>query len=204
MTTRTRAAVPASMRSHPPRGRPRSNDLRLELFRQQTLLQVMAARMRETAAGLDGGFSVGPERLARAADVHARFLLEVHRTDDARILAALAEVPRAPTRSLARQVAEDLQRAEEFQQVLARAIAKGAAPTGGEARRLANLFRDEADRIDRHQAREVEGLDDRLDAWLSPDRRRQLLAEMRAFDSARVDAEVALVSWAAQIHPSSD
>lgn len=202
--------------SEPPRGtarpragpaerpRPRSNDLGLELYRQQTLLQVMASRLRETAGGLDGGFPVTPDRLARALDVHERFLLGVHHVDDERVLTALEGRADVPVDTLRRQNREDAERAQEFEETLRRAVRKGSRPTGAEARRLANLLRDEADRIDRHQAREVEGLDDRLEEWLPADRRAELLREIRAFDASRVDAEVALVSWASQIHPSSD
>jgi len=68
---------------------------------------------------------------------------------------------------------------------------------------LAELFRREAERIEAHDAREDE-LYRQLDQILPDDLRRKLLRSIRRFDEERVVAEISLISWAAQVHPSAD
>jgi hypothetical protein len=184
--------------------RPHSNDLALELFRQQTLLQVLTARLREVAAAIERIGRVDAARLRRTLDVHHRYVVEVHEADDERLARALlarkvdAAAPLVATARAGRPAALDFEHAAEA--FLDPATA--AAPEG--PGRLARLLAVEADRIDQHLAWEADRLHAHLEAWLPRPARSRLLAQIRRFDAARVDAEIALVSWASQIHPSAD
>ena len=184
--------------------RPHSNDLALELFRQQTLLQVLTARLREVAAAVERLGRVDAARLRRTLDVHRRYVVEVHEADDERVARTLlarmvdAAAPLFATVRAGRPAAVDFERAAEA--FLDPAIA--SAP-GGPVR-LARLLSQEADRIDQHLTWEADHLHAHLESWLPRPSRTRLLAQIRRFDAARVDAEIALVSWASQIHPSAD
>jgi hemerythrin-like domain-containing protein len=70
-----------------------SGDLWLELYRQQTLLLVMAARLRESASNLEQKGPIEMARIRRAIDVHHRFLQELRVKDEERLDRALRDVP---------------------------------------------------------------------------------------------------------------
>jgi len=180
------------------------NDLALELYRQQTLLSVMTARMRETAARLEAGNPVDPARVRRALDVHRRFLLDVHDADEERIAQAIVAAQPTTARKVVAECRAEHPRAEAFLRGAMALLPGDLSPCSDGRRRLASLFADEADRIDRHQAWEDEKLHTHLNEWLSPTVRKRLLDEIRRFNAVRVDAEIALVSWASQLNPSAD
>ncbi len=185
-------------------GRPRSNDLGLELFRQQTLLQIMTARMRETASALERGAAVDLSRLRRAIDAHRRYLLEVHEADEEALARTLARTKVEAAEPLLRELRAARPRAHDFERQAEELIAQGPAPGSESAHRLSRLFAEEAERIDRQQAWESESLHAHIDAWLAKPVQSRLLAQIRRFNAARVDAEIALISWASQLHPSAD
>jgi hemerythrin-like domain-containing protein len=204
-------AVPDPSAPHRPAERPGDpdvapsmKDLGLELYRQQTLLSVMTARMRETASRLLLGNPVDPERIRRGLDVHRRFLLNVHDADEDRVARALEKERPDAARKLVAECRREHARAETFLGAVQVLLGQDLAP-GSEARtRMSTLFAEEADRIDRHQTWEDEKIHPHLDTWLSRPVRSKLLEEIRRFNAARVDAEIALVSWASQLHPSAD
>jgi hypothetical protein len=180
----------------------RPNDLGFELYRQHTLLLIMAARMRETAAALERGTSIEPDRLRRLVDVHRAWMREVRDADVERVGRALARVPAART-ALERCKAEH-HRTGEFEEVARGLISAGVPAEGTGAKRLAALVREEAQRMELHSAWEQENLHSQLDRWLPKAVQSRLLRELRTFDTQRIGAEIDLISWASQIHPSSD
>ncbi len=185
-------------------GRPRSNDLGLELYRQQTLLSIMTARMRETAGVLEHRSTFDLARIHRALEVHRRYLLEVHEADEERLARTIAEAKVKAADPLLRALRAARPRALEFEKEAEELLAGGVPRGSDEAHRLARLFSDEADRIDHHQSWETENLHSHIDAWLSKPVQARLLDQIRRFNAARVDAEIALISWASQLHPSAD
>ncbi|HYK93243.1 MAG TPA: hypothetical protein VEY07_04275 [Thermoplasmata archaeon] len=206
--SRAGASTPAAGVPTPSAGeansRPQSNDLGLELYRQRTLLQIMTARLRETAGGVDRGTAVDLARVRRALDVHHRFLLEVHHSDAERVARAIAKSGGSSAGELLRDLEQAKQRAEQFEEAAAALIAKGVPGRSDPAHRLSQLFQAEAERIDQFQLWEADHLHAHLDAWIPRPTQARLLGQLRKFDSARVDAEIALISWASQIHPSAD
>lgn len=197
-----RGPVPAERaEDEPGASRARSSDLALELYRQQTLLQILTARMRETAAALERRGSFDPARLRRALDAHKRYLLEVHEVDEQRLARAIARGRAAAVAPLLATLREGPVRALEFERAV-EARLEDPSPSG--ARDLARRFAAEAERIDLHQVWEAERIHAHIDRWLARPTQRRLLAEIRRFNAARVDAEIALISWASQLHPSAD
>jgi hypothetical protein len=160
--------------------------------------------MRETATALENGATPDESRLRRALDVHHRFLVEVHRTDEERVTRFPPHS--TPTVALATRTRCDLDHegALQFETHLEGALKTGAGSKGDRARALGVLFREEADRIDRHVAWEEDAFTKLIDESMSRTDQARLLRDMRRFDAARVDAEIALVSWASNLHPSSD
>ncbi len=202
----TRAAVPGPLPSDEEgsSGRPRSNDLGLELYRQQTLLAIMTARMRETAGALEHRTAFDLARLRRALEVHRRYLLEVHLADEERLARTIARTKVEAANPLLKVLRAAHPKAVEFEQEAEALLERGLAPGSETVHRLARLFTEEADRIDQHQAWETENLHGHIDAWLPKPVQSRLLAQIRRFNAARVDAEIALISWASQLHPSAD
>ena len=188
-------AVPSSD-DEAPRSRP--NDLELELYRQRSLLSILAARLRESASSLERARAIDPDRMRRAIDVHRRFLVEVHHANETAIANALSGVRAA--RPVVAQCLREHARATGFETDALPLLSAGPSAVP----QLVRLVRGEADRIERQQAWEEEHLHARLGAWLAPAEARRLLAWMRRFDAARIDAEIALISWASQLHPSAD
>lgn len=195
--------------ARPPRGvgaaahHPRSsNDLGFELYREATLLLILAARLAETADALDRGAPVDPARLRRALDVHHRFLIDVRRADLARLERALATVSSA--RAALARWAEERAHPFAFERAVADRWAGGLSGRGPAGAALARLFREEARRLEAEAEWEEENLPAHLDRWLPRTTQGRLLREIRAFDTARVAAEIDLISWASQVHPSSD
>lgn len=198
-TARSTRATPETVRP-----RPTSNDLGLELYRQQTLLAILSARMRESAARLERGAVLDPARVRRGVDAHRRYLREVHDANVERLARTVARSDSDAAAPVLERLAGARPRAEAFERDVEAILGRGVAPGSEGAHRLARLFAQEADRIDQEATWETENLHARLDAWLTPTAQSRLLAEIRRFDAARVDAEIALVSWASQLHPSAD
>ena len=184
--------------------RRRSNDLVLELYRQQTLLQILTARMRETASVLEHRGTFDVARLRRGLDVHRRYLLDVHEADEERLVRSLARRRVVEAEAFLQELNAARASAVAFERTVEDHIAASADRPGETARDLARLVSAEAERIDHHQQWEAERLHGRLDEWLPRATQGRLLAQIRKFDAARVDAEIALISWASQLHPSAD
>ncbi len=184
-------------------GTPPLNDLSLELMRQHTLVSVMTARMRETAEGLARGSTPDPRRIERALAVYRAFHLEVHHADEALLARSLAKVAAPEVRTLLSECAREHPLAEGFEASVRSALKGELAPRGPAALRIARLFREEADRVEQHHEREDE-VYRTLDRYLSAAVRRRLLGQIRRFDGPRIAAEIALIAWASQIHPSAD
>ena len=202
---RCRRRVSAARPTREDRGAaaPPLNDLSLELMRQHTLVSVMTARMRETAEGLARGSTPDPRRIERALAVYRAFHLEVHHADEALLARSLARVRAPEVKALLADCAREHPLAEEFERNVRAALRGDLAARGPAALRLAQLFREEADRVEAHHEREDE-VYRTLDRYLSAAVRRRLLAQIRRFDGPRIAAEIALIAWASQIHPSAD
>lgn len=179
-------------------------DLALELHREHTLLYVMAARMRETAEWFERGTGFDPARIRRGLEVHRRYLLEVHQPNDERVAKALARSKSAAIRAALAECRAQHPKAQEFQREAEALVREVPAPKSEAARSLARLYREEADRVEKHHAHEEETLYWHLERHLSAAVRHRLLAEVQRVDETRVGAEVALVSWASQLHPAAD
>ncbi len=189
------------------RSRPETSfrtELGLELYRQHTLLSVMAARMRESADALDRGSKLEPTRLQRGLDAHRRFLIEVHHEDERHLASALAGVSDPAVRRALAECAEEHPTEAEFQRNASQLLGEGSLHDRKTARRLSRLFREEAGRIEAHHAREEEAIYRHLEQILPAATLAKLLRAVRAFDNERITAEIALSSWASQLHPSSD
>ncbi|MCI4368268.1 MAG: hypothetical protein L3K09_01715 [Thermoplasmata archaeon] len=179
------------------------NDLALELMREHTLLNVMAARMRESADGLERGNPVNRVRLERGLEVHRRYLIEVHHEHERLVDEALAASRDPTARARADDCALEHPKAAAYQGAVRALLAKtrGSAAPDGVA--LGRLIRQEADRLEEHHGKE-DDVYRRLDRLLAPAERARLLGAIRTFDASHVSAEIALIAWAAQIHPSAD
>jgi hypothetical protein len=187
----------------PPRAPVVGEDLALELYREHTLLFVLAARLRETADRLERAPLRSPERLRTGLEVHRRFVLQVHLPNDELVGAALTRSRDAHVRGLLVECAAAHAGSVAFPEDVEVALAEPghlAAPRPD----LAALYRAEADRLETHHERESEFLYPRLDAVLSSSTRQQLLQEVLRIDLGRIGAEIALLSWAASLHPTSD
>ena len=199
--TRTPATPEAAVEPAAAR-RPPTTDLWLELYRRQTLLLIMAARLRESAGNLAQKGSPEVARVRRAVDIHRRFLREVQLVDEERVAKALAGISDA--RAPLERCAQEHPKAERFERTVEPLLAHPISPGSPGARRLADLFRAEADRIEEHVAWEEEKVHAHLERWLTPPVRDSLLEQIRRFEAPRVDAEIALIAWASRLHPSSD
>ncbi len=184
--------------------RPHPKDLALELFRQRTLLQILSGRMRETSAGLERVGSFDPARLRRALDAHRRFLREVHLSDGKRLAEAIPPRHSEAAWDFRRALGDSEAKAAEFERKAESLVAREGLDGTGEARRLSKLFAEEADRIEQFQVWEADQLHPSVVAWLPKTASSRLLAQLRRFDAARIDAEIALIAWASQLHPSAD
>lgn len=203
-----RASVRAPIAIEPigeePAGRPRSNDLALELFRQRTLLQILAGRMRETGAGLERVGSFEPARLRRALDAHRRFLREVHVADGKLLLETVPPRHAEAAWDLRRVLGDSEVQAAEFERRAEALVAREGLDGTGEARRLSKMFYAEADRVEQFLNWEADHLHARVVGWIPRSAQTRVLGRLRRFDAARIDAEIALISWASQLHPSAD
>lgn len=197
--------MPAKARNGPrsPEGRIALNDLSLELMRQHTLLSVMTARMRETAEGLLRRSAPDPRRMERALEAYRRFHREVHHADEALLAKSLARSKAPEVRALLAECARAHPQAEAFERSVRAAMSHDAGSGAAAAHRLSELFRAEADRVEQHHERE-DDVYRALDRYLSAATRKRLLASIRRFDGPRIAAEIGLISWASQIHPSAD
>jgi hypothetical protein len=187
------------------RRRPKTseNDLILELTRQHTLLQVMAARMRETAEVLEHSTRPDPRRIERALNLHRRYLIEVHHPNDQLVQSALAKSRRASVRALLARCAVEHLKAEEFQRDVRAIVEKSGPITPVTAKKIAEKFRAEADRVEEDHEAEDE-VYAQLDELIPLTERQKLFEQIRRFDVSRAGAETALIAWASQIHPAAD
>ena len=79
-----------------------------------------------------------------------------------------------------------------------------AASPESRATNLSSLFRAEATHVEEHHAKEEQQLYRQLDRLLPSEVLASLLREIRQFDNRRINAEIELSAWAAELHPSSD
>jgi hemerythrin-like domain-containing protein len=174
------------------------------LQRQHTLLQVMAARLRETAEGLERASAIPPGRLRQALDAHRRFLVELHQANEEEITTRLRKTGRRAAQAAAALCEREHPAALNFQRSAAELAQNEVSPGSDRARALAKLFRSEAERIERHHISEEEPLYAHLREWLPRPVLTRLGSEVRRRDAERVSAESALISWSSNIHPASD
>ncbi|HEV2519955.1 MAG TPA: hypothetical protein VGX00_04965 [Thermoplasmata archaeon] len=174
------------------------------MFRQHSLVEMLSARMLETADALDHDLPVTPERVRRALRIHRGFLIEFHIPSDAWVAGELRAVRSSRVERVVRECASEPKRAAEFQASAGALIESSLSPGSLAAHTLATIFRTEAGRIERHHAEEGEVVEPGLGGWVPPSRRRGLLSQIRRLYRTHVKDELALVAWASQIHPSSD
>ncbi|MCI4334248.1 MAG: hypothetical protein L3K04_01235 [Thermoplasmata archaeon] len=178
--------------------------LESELRRQHTLLQMMAERMREAATLWDDSGGARGPRLRRALEVHRKFLIEVHQADEDKVLTALRAVGPPEAAAVAERCSQEHPRALKFAATAAALLGQLGSGRAADVRALPALFREEAERIERHHLFDEESLYAHLDAWLTGAARIRLARDIRGRDAARADAEGALIAWVAQLHPASD
>jgi hypothetical protein len=179
------------------------DDLILELYRQHTLLYVMAARMRESAEVLQRSKRTDPKRIERLLDVHRRYLIEIHQVNDRLVQDALAKLGRKDLQPFLDRSTQERLLSEKFQQQVREWLEKGMPTASPQASKMADSIRKEADRIEEDHGREDE-VYLTLDPLLPPSQRQELLQRIRQVDSQRIGAEIALIAWSSQIHASSD
>jgi hypothetical protein len=178
-------------------------DLSLELFRQHTLLQLLTARMNETADSLDHALPYPMERMQRALSVHKDYLIDSHHALERLVAEALVSSTAPEVRSLLAECASSHPLADQFQKDVRAVVDKEPSLSPATRARAALLFRAEAKRIETHHGREDEVYAG-LNQYLPEDVRTRILTGARAFDPDRIAAEVELVAWASSLHPSSD
>lgn len=181
-----------------------SLDVAVDLQRQHTLLQMMSERLRESATAMELTGTVPASRLERALDVHRRFLVEVHLANEDEVATRLRQSGASAARKLADRCAREHPHAAQFERAAALLLEAHGEQGSVHVTRLAELFRGEADRIERHHLAEEEPLIRNLDRWLAPQDRADLARGIRRRDAVRADAEDALVSWSAELHPAAD
>ncbi|MFZ3355476.1 MAG: hypothetical protein WA549_01800 [Thermoplasmata archaeon] len=179
------------------------DDLILEMYRQHTLLYVMAARLREAAEVLQRSKRTDPKRIERMLDVHHRYLIETHLVNDRMVQDALAKLGRKELDPFLERCVKEQRKPEEFERQIRQLMMEGKSPAGPDALKMADLVRKEADRIEEDHGREDE-LYRTLDTLLNPAVRKDLLQRIRQVDTQRIGAEIALISWSSQIHASAD
>jgi hypothetical protein len=179
------------------------SDLGLELYRQHTLLSIMAARMRESADGVVRRKRIDPTRLRRALDVHQGYLLDVHQENERRVLEALEGSTDPKVIKSIEECRVEHEKSRRFQVEARRFLSEGAEEDASVSR-LAKLLRSEASHIEDHHAHEEQQLYRNLDRLLAANVLDSLLREIRQFDNRRINAEIALSSWASELSPSSD
>jgi hypothetical protein len=179
------------------------DDLILEMYRQHTLLYVMAARLRESAEVLQRSKRTDPKRIERLLDVHRRYLIETHLVNDRIVQEALAKLGRKELEPFLVRCEKEMRKPEEFERQIRQLMKEGKPPAGADALKMAELVRKEADRIEEDHGREDE-VYRTLDTLLAPAARKDLLQRIRQVDAPRIGAEIALISWSSQIHASAD
>ncbi|MFZ0891927.1 MAG: hypothetical protein WAN77_05950, partial [Thermoplasmata archaeon] len=179
------------------------DDLILEMYRQHTLLYVMAARLRESAEVLQRSKRMDLKRIERLLDVHHRYLIETHLVNDRMVQDALAQLGRVELEAFLERCSKEQRKPEEFERQIRQLMKEGKPPAGPDALKMADLVRKEADRIEEDHGREDE-VYRTLDTVLTPAARKDLLQRIRQVDAPRIGAEIALISWGSQIHASAD
>jgi hypothetical protein len=179
------------------------DDLILELYRQHTLLYVMAARLREAAEVLQRSKRPDPKRLERLLDVHHRYLVETHLVNDRMVQEVLMKLGRKELDPFLERCAKEQVKAEDFERQMRLLMTGGKPAEGPEAVRMADLVRKEADRIEDDHGRE-DDVYRTLDTLLNSATRKDLLTRIRQVDSQQIAAEIALIAWSSQIHASAD
>jgi hypothetical protein len=197
--------MPAHSRTRPVRVQEgfSKDDLILELYRQHTLLYVMAARLRESADVLQRSKRPDPKRIDRLLDVHRRYLIDIHQVNDQMVQDALAKLGRKELAAFLERSGKERKKSEEFQQQMRLLMKQGMPPGDPSTLRMVDLIRKEADRVEEDHSREDE-IYRTLDALLGAPERKDLLQRIRQVDSERIGAEIALIAWSSQIHASSD
>lgn len=208
----------STLQTTPRKSHPRTTDARrrllartksdaalgFELYRQHTLLVVLAAGLRHTAARVLETHDVAEAEVARALEIHREYLINVHYPDEERVMEALEPSKDAAAFDALVECKAEHPRASAFQQAVASLMdaAHRGSPTAAEE--VARRLRQEAERIERHLTREEENLTSRLGQWLPSSVQQQLLQQIREFDNRRITAEDTLLVWAAEIAPSVD
>ncbi|MCI4323014.1 MAG: hypothetical protein L3K03_03180 [Thermoplasmata archaeon] len=177
-------------------------DLSLELLRQHTLLQLLTARMNETAEALDQAIPIPLQHVQRGLAVHRDYLIDSHHRLEALVADALASSTGAEVRTLLAECATSHPLAEKFQKEVRALVDLEPSLSPSTRTRAAALFRAEAKRIETHHGREDEVYAG-LNRYLPEDVRTRILTGARAFDPDRIAAEIELVAWASSVHPSS-
>jgi hypothetical protein len=181
----------------------RRTDLSLELLRQHTLLQLMTARMNETAEALDLALPYPMQHLERAMAVHRDYLIEVHHRLESLLRGHLTSVAAPEVRSLLAECASSHPMADLFQKELRVVVEKEPGLGSATRARMAALIRAEAQRIETHHARE-ESVYVNLHQYLPGAAEAEIVKAACGFDPARIAAEIELMAWASSVHPSSD
>lgn len=179
-------------------------DLGFELYRQNTLLVILATCLRRTSEDIIDPLGLDLHRVDRALEVHRDYVVHVHYPDVDLVNEALEsqEDPRA-FEGLVECKAEHA-RAQLFQSKVADLLRPSTLSTVATAAALSRALREEADRLEMHLGREEELLQSRLSEWLPRSRQARLLQQIRKFDAPRIAAEIAILVWASELGPSAD
>jgi hemerythrin-like domain-containing protein len=175
-----------------------------ELYRQHTLLVMLAACLRHTAEEVQFGRDRAQTELRRGLQVHRDFLVKVHYPDEDRVIEVLEPVKDPEVFDAIVECKAEHPRASVFEReasLLGENLQKGNPSAKQD---LVRALRQEADRIENHLAREEEMLTSRLGRWIPEPEQAKLLTQIRAYDNQRVSAEIDLLAWAAEIGPSTD
>ncbi|MDE1819751.1 MAG: hypothetical protein KGI98_02725 [Euryarchaeota archaeon] len=209
-------AQPSSVASLPPPYRravrppllSSSSDLAFELYRQNTLMVLLASCIRRTADRIPAELGLSRQAIRRAVEIHGDYVLGFHYAQEELVNAVLQ--PKTDPRifdGLLECQAEH-PRARLFQKRVSELSIPDDEPdrlvSPARASELAHLFRAEADRIERHLGREEELLHVHLSEWLSKDEQLRLLRKMRSQAVPSIPAEILVLEWASEIGPSAD
>lgn len=181
-----------------------TSDPVLHLQREHTLLQQLAARMREVADALHRHDPESTEEAGRGLAIHKEILVELHHAKEALLADAVREVPNHGRDSPLAQCDAAHPKAREFQRDAELALAEARRGVAAARERLAALFRAEADRLMVHHGEEEAKLYKDLEKLL-PRRAQERLAELfHGFSAKSSAAEARLAAWSSKLSPASD
>lgn len=204
------ALAPASASPLQRTGNPRperthaEGDLAFELYRQHTLLVIMATCLRRTSESLTDPLGIDLKRIRRALDVHRDYLVQVHYPDEDLVNEALESKTDPRVFDALVECKAEHPRAQAFQQRVASLLRPTEISTTRTAEEVAQAFRSEADRIEMHLSREEEMIGSHLAEWVPLAQQNRLLTKIRKFDAPRIAAEVGILVWASELGPSAD